>query len=87
MLLLVANVYDVPELNFGYYFYKRSDLKEDRDGQESRGEQSYLHPSGSNQTRYTDHGASSASQQAYYQQSAIHGESSRAEDMRRLTEE
>ena len=25
MLLLVANVYDVPELNLGRYFYERSD--------------------------------------------------------------
>jgi hypothetical protein len=87
MLLLVANVYDVPELNFGYYFYKRSDVGEERDIQDSRGEHSYLHPSGSDQPRYTDQGASATSQQAYYQQGAIHGESSRAEDMRRLTEE
>jgi len=36
MLLLVANVYDVPELNFGRYFYLRSDEGNDEADERQR---------------------------------------------------
>ena len=50
MLLLVANVYDVPELNLGRYFY----LSADNSGDDA-GERQHLHsPSDDRQpTRYT----------------------------------
>ena len=36
MLLLVANVYDVPELNLGRYFYVHGDDVTDDDGERQR---------------------------------------------------
>lgn len=41
MLLLVANVYDVPELNFGHYFRARND---DDQGTSVDDEHKKLHP-------------------------------------------
>ena len=47
MLVLVANIYEVPELNLGQYFYMNSDLIE--------GEQRRLHTSAADeQARYTE---------------------------------
>ncbi len=33
MMLLLANIYDIPELNIGYHFYMRSDQE---DGERTR---------------------------------------------------
>ena len=91
MLLLVANVYDVPELNFGYYFYKRSDTAEGQEGPQSglRSEESYLYAG--EQPRYTVESASSDTiRQTRHQPGTTgsrSGETSRRDDMKRLTED
>ena len=89
MLLLVANVYDVPELNFGFYFYKRSDTVEGQEGPQSglRSEESYLYAG--EQPRYTME-SSDASRQVRPQPGTTgnrSGETSRRDDMKRLTED
>ena len=73
MLLLIANIYDVPELNLGFYFYKRSDVTDEGQKVESD-EQCHLRSSAVDQPpRYTVEQQSSDS---YY-----HGD----DDTRRLT--
>jgi potassium channel subfamily K protein 1 len=75
MLLLVANIYDIPELNLGHYFYLRSD--------ELDGEQKLLKSSaaaaGAEQSRYTSTSATSVNK-AYMS-------NSRSDDVRQLTED
>lgn len=86
VLLLVANVYDVPELNLGRYFYLRGDDAAGDDGERQR-----LHsPDGAtHQARYatTDPAGTSTTADEDDSKASKRSSSKKSDDKKRLTDD